>query len=150
MVSKTAVGRYQVIRRLSADCMPGRHEQAAFENHPGCPYPLGRPGFAVIIWAAGNVLGIVWCLPDEFSGLRALATRAGEPAVTPALLISILTLVLGNLIQGILPLVAYIKAKHAQTMMPVVQPRVGEGRGEIHMSPIDGTNSFSALSAFRQ
>ena len=68
-------------------------------------------GFFSIFFLFGFAAGVVWILLDYFLIYSKLAEEKVEEAETPCLVLSIIQLVLGGVIGGVLLLIAYIKIR---------------------------------------
>ncbi len=83
--------------------------------------------FAPILFffALAGILGVLWILLTYLLVYVPLREGQVERALTPTLVIAILTLIFGGLIPGILLIVAYVKAKDAHTKILLAQRAAG-------------------------
>lgn len=86
--------------------------------------PLIGIGFLVIILAFSFGTGIIWILLDYFLIYRKLADERVEEAETPCLVLSIVQLVLGGVLAGVLLIIAYVKIKDSVNKRKSAQAQV--------------------------
>ncbi len=77
--------------------------------------------FLVGLVAVAGIVGVVFLLLTYFLVYKRLKDEQVESALTPALVLGIIALVLVGVISGILLIVAYVKAKDAHTKILVAQ-----------------------------
>ncbi len=77
--------------------------------------------FLVGLGVVAGIVGVVFLLLTYFLVYKRLKDEQVERALTPALVLGIITLVFVGVISGILLIVAYVKAKDAHTKILVAQ-----------------------------
>ena len=77
--------------------------------------------FLVGLVGVAGIVGVVFLLLTYFLVYKRLKDEQVERALTPALILGIITLVLVGVISGILLIVAYVKAKDAHTKILLAQ-----------------------------
>ncbi len=79
----------------------------------------------LFFFALAGILEVFWILLTYFLVYVPLREGQAERALTPTLVIGILTLIFGGLIPGILLIIAYVKAKDAHTKILLAQRAPG-------------------------
>ncbi len=86
---------------------------------------IGMPMFSSIflvgLFVVAGIVGVVFLLLTYFLVYKRLKDEQVQRALTPALVLGIITLVLVGVISGILLIVAYVKAKDAHTKILLAQ-----------------------------
>ncbi len=77
--------------------------------------------FLVGLFVVAGIAGVLFLLLTYFLVYKRLKDEQVERALTPALVLGIITLVLVGVISGILLIVAYMKAKDAHTKILLAQ-----------------------------
>ncbi len=91
------------------------------------PLQMGMPGFSISVGffvgllVVFGIVGVVFLLLLYFLVYKRLKDEQVESALTPALVLGIIALVLVGVISGILLIVAYMKAKDAHTKILLAQ-----------------------------